>query len=380
MIGYKRIQLIIERALKLSANTGAKIMNYGSDNLYPQNIANLIYASKSATAAVEKATENIMCEGFANPEFAARTNANGQNMDDILEATANDVARFKGWAWIIQYGFTPSGFAPVNIYPVPFEFVRAELSDNYMKNPKVYKWKVFNNWDRTNVKASNPSENSTTYPTYDPANFMNEVNEDYGGDFTSHPGQLLYVNLGTTKPYPLSTFHAVQNEMGAEEKNGKYVNRTLGRGFHMLSIVTHGRFEEDAEQDDFRSALEDLMGSDNAGAVLTVRDDNMMDSDRPFIKVDQVGSAIDKDLYKAYVDPIRKDIAIAAWNLPMPLMDSSAVSYTNASGEVIKELQRVYRRSLLKVRNRISRELFQLFNVDSEYTKIKNDLEDVKPI
>ena len=77
MIGYKKIQLIIERALKLSANTGAKIMNYGSDNLYPQNIANLIYASKSATAAVEKATENIMCEGFANPEFAARTNENG---------------------------------------------------------------------------------------------------------------------------------------------------------------------------------------------------------------------------------------------------------------------------------------------------------------
>ena len=148
----------------------------------------------------------------------------------------------------------------------------------------------------------------------------------------------------------------------------------------MLSIVTHGRFEEDAEQDDFRSALTDLMGSDNAGAVLTVRDDNMMDSDRPFIKVDQVGSAIDKELYKAYVEPIRKDIAIAAWNLPIPLMDSSAVSYTNASGEVIKELQRVYRRSLLKVRNRISRELFQLFNVDSEYTKIKNDLEDVKPI
>ena len=34
MIGYKRIQLIVERALRLSANTGDKIITYGDGNLY----------------------------------------------------------------------------------------------------------------------------------------------------------------------------------------------------------------------------------------------------------------------------------------------------------------------------------------------------------
>ena len=96
MIGYKRIQLIVERALKLSANTGDKIITYGDGNLYPQEIANLIYASKTASAAVEKMTENIICEGFKNEEFRNMTNDNGLNMDDILENTANDLARFKG--------------------------------------------------------------------------------------------------------------------------------------------------------------------------------------------------------------------------------------------------------------------------------------------
>ena len=66
-----------------------------------------------------------------------------------------------------------------------------------------------------------------------------------------------------------------------------------------------------AAQEEFRNTLSEMMGSENAGSVLTVRDENVA-TDKPFIKVDQLGSPIDKDLYRAYVEPLRKDIAIAA--------------------------------------------------------------------
>ena len=372
MIGYKRIQLIVERALKLSANTGDKIITYGDGNLYPQEIANLIYASKTASAAVEKLTENIICEGFKNEEFRDMTNDNGLNMDDILENTANDLARFKGWAWIVQYGLREGGYVPVGVYNVPFEYVRAEKSENYLKDPKIYKWRVFNNWDRQTVKATQVMQNSTVYNTYDPKNAPNEI-ADCGG-LENYNGQLLYVNLCTTRPYPISTFHSVRNEMDAENKNGKYVSRTLGRGFHMCSIVTHGEFETDQEQQDFTDTLAEMMGSENAGSVLTVRNNNIEQKDK-FITVDQLGSPIDRELYKAYVEPLRKDIAISAYNIPLPLIDSSLLTFSNASGEVIKELQKVYRNSLSKVRQRISRELAQIFGVDISITEINNKFE-----
>ena len=372
MIGYKRIQLIVERALKLSANTGDKIITYGDGNLYPQEIANLIYASKTASAAVEKMTENIICEGFKNEEFKNMTNDNGLNMDDILENTANDLARFKGWAWIVQYGLREGGYVPVGVYNVPFEYVRAEKSENYLKDPKIYKWRVFNNWDRQTVKATQVMQNSTVYNTYDPKNAPNEI-ADCGG-LENYNGQLLYVNLCTTRPYPISTFHSVRNEMDAENKNGKYVSRTLGRGFHMCSIVTHGEFETDQEQQDFTDTLAEMMGSENAGSVLTVRNNNIEQKDK-FITVDQLGSPIDRELYKAYVEPLRKDIAISAYNIPLPLIDSSLLTFSNASGEVIKELQKVYRNSLSKVRQRISRELAQMFGVDISFTEINNKFE-----
>ena len=372
MIGYKRVQLIVERALKLSANTGDKIITYGDGNLYPQEIANLIYASKTASAAVEKLTENIICEGFKNEEFRNITNDNGLNMDDILENTANDLARFKGWAWIVQYGLREGGYVPVGVYNVPFEYVRAEKSENYLKDPKIYKWRVFNNWDRQTVKATQVMQNSTVYNTYDPKNAPNEI-ADCGG-LENYNGQLLYVNLCTTRPYPISTFHSVRNEMDAENKNGRYVSRTLGRGFHMCSIVTHGEFETDQEQQDFTDTLAEMMGSENAGSVLTVRNNNIEQKDK-FITVDQLGSPIDRELYKAYVEPLRKDIAISAYNIPLPLIDSSLLTFSNASGEVIRELQKVYRNSLSKVRQRISRELAQMFGVDISITEIKNKFE-----
>ena len=52
------------------------------------------------------------------------------------------------------------------------------------------------------------------------------------------------------------------------------------------------------------------------------------------------------------------------------------MTYSNASGEVIKELQKVYRNSLQKVRQRISRELYQVFGVDPSVTEIENKFDE----
>ena len=52
------------------------------------------------------------------------------------------------------------------------------------------------------------------------------------------------------------------------------------------------------------------------------------------------------------------------------------MTYSNASGEVIKEMQKVYRNSLQKIRQRISRELYQVFGVDPSVTEINNKFEE----
>lgn len=372
MIAHKKVNVIVDRALKVNARVSEKIVGYGDGNLYPQIISELIYASKTASLSVERLSEAIECEGFKNREFGEIKNAHGDNMDDILNMLAYDVARFRGCAVIVQYG---GDYRPKMIYPVPFEYVRAGLNKDYLTNPVIHKYVVFNNWDRQNIKSTVLDKMAVTYPAFDPDNFANEVIE-YGG-IENHPGQLLYMNFFTTKPYPLSPFHAVQSEMQAEAMNSTYVERTLTRGFHMCSIVSHGDFTEQEEQDNFVKGLKEIMGAQGAGSALLVRDDNLMlPQSRPFIKVDQLGTPIDANLYKAYNEPLKKDIASQAYNIPIPLVDSSLISFSNASGEVVKEMQKVYRRSVTKLRSKLSREIARALDVPTELCEIYNELEE----
>lgn len=372
MIAHKKVNVIVDRALKVNARVSEKIVGYGDGNLYPQIISELIYASKTASLSVERLSEAIECEGFKNRAFGEIKNAHGDNMDDILNMLAYDVARFRGCALIVQYG---GDYRPKMIYPVPFEYVRAGLNKDYLTNPVIHKYVVFNNWDRQNIKSTVLDKMAVTYPAFNPDNFANEVIE-YGG-IENHPGQLLYVNFFTTKPYPLSPFHAVQSEMQAEAMNSTYVERTLTRGFHMCSIVSHGDFTEQEEQDNFVNGLKEIMGAQGAGSALLVRDDNLMlPQSRPFIKVDQLGTPIDANLYKAYNEPLKKDIASQAYNIPIPLVDSSLISFSNASGEVVKEMQKVYRRSVAKLRSKLSREIACALDVPTELCEIYNELEE----
>lgn len=372
MIAHKKVNVIVDRALKVNAKVSEKIVGYGDGNLYPQIISELIYASKTASLSVERLSEAIECEGFKNREFGETKNAHGDNMDDILNMLAYDVARFRGCALIVQYG---GDYRPKMIYPVPFEYVRAGLNKDYLTNPVIHRYVVFNNWDRQNIKSTVLDKTAVTYPAFDPDNFANEV-EEYGG-IENHPGQLLYMNFFTTRPYPLSPFHAVQSEMQAEAMNSTYVERTLTRGFHMCSIISHGDFTEQEEQDNFVNGLKEIMGAQGAGSALLVRDDNLMlPQSRPFIKVDQLGTPIDADLYKAYNEPLKKDIASQAYNIPIPLVDSSLISFSNASGEVVKEMQKVYRRSVAKLRSKLSREIARALDVSTELCEIYNELEE----
>ncbi|WAX09113.1 hypothetical protein BT61P2_00041 [Bacteroides phage BT61P2] len=372
MIAHKKVNVIVDRALKINAKVSEKIVGYGDGNLYPQIISELIYASKTASLSVERLSEAIECEGFKDRQFGEMANAHGDNMDDILNMLAYDIARFRGCAVIVQYG---GDYRPQMIYPVPFEYVRAGLNKDYLTNPVIHKYVVFNNWDRQNIKSTVLDKTAVTYPAFNPDNFANEV-EEYGG-IENHPGQLLYMNFFTTKPYPLSPFHAVQSEMQAEAMNSTYVERTLTRGFHMCSIISHGEFPEQEDQDAFVKGIKEVMGAQGAGSAVLVRDENvMLPQSRPFIKVDPLGVPIDANLYKAYCEPLKKDIASQAYNIPVPLVDSSLISFSNASGEVVKEMQKVYRRSVTKLRSKLSREIAKAMDLPTEICEIYNELEE----
>ena len=71
------------------------------------------------------------------------------------------------------------------IYPVPFEYVRAGLNKDYLTNPVIHKYVVFNNWDRQNIKSTQLDKTAVTYPAFNPDNFADEV--EFFGGIENHP-------------------------------------------------------------------------------------------------------------------------------------------------------------------------------------------------
>ena len=57
MIAHKKVNVIVDRALKVNAKVSEKIVGYGDGNLYPQILSELIYASKTASLSVERNDE-----------------------------------------------------------------------------------------------------------------------------------------------------------------------------------------------------------------------------------------------------------------------------------------------------------------------------------
>ena len=136
----------------------------------------------------------------------------------------------------------------------------------------------------------------------------------------------------------------------------------------MCSIISHGEFTEQEEQDAFVKGIKDIMGAQGAGSAVLVRDENAL-TDKPFIKVDQLGVPIDANLYKAYNEPLKKDIASQAYNIPIPLVDSSLISFS-----------KVYRRSVTKLRSKLSREIARALDLPTEVCEIYNELEESNSI
>lgn len=356
-------------------NTSDDVLNYDSDNMYPQRIWWLLAASNTGMAAANEMASNIVCDGFANQKLGEHLNAHNDSLNNILSKIAFDYARFGGYYLNVQYNALGKA---VNVYHIPFEYVRIKLNDDYKKDSIVRAYKVFNNWERSS-DLSNETKKATEYKAYNPDSVLAEI-EEVGG-IENYNGQILCVARTKFKGYPMSPFHTVQNHLNIEHLNSVYLMRQFSNGFKDCSII---EFEEiqgsDGEgynpNEEFMDALSSMRGADAASSFLAIQRPVM--TDQASVRRTDLSSHVDKDLYKAYLEPISKQICMAAENLPLALIDISVLGGgLNTSGSILVELRRTYRERLLSIRNDISQSLARVFGVSELEFQIDDKLNQV---
>ena len=100
------IQTIKRPAKRVStrfiSNLGIK--SYGDDNLYPQNVADVIASSSTGKPCLNRYIRFIEGKGLKDFGFAAyKVNRTEETVDDITKLVAKDIGTYGGFALHVNY-------------------------------------------------------------------------------------------------------------------------------------------------------------------------------------------------------------------------------------------------------------------------------------
>ena len=259
-----------KRRLDTSYSPTLGIQSYGEDNLYPQNLRNIVAASSIGSECVDRYADFIEGNGFVSLDFAEMVvNRYGDTADSLHADVCRDFAMFGGFALHISYNI----FGKVaGVAHIPFENVRlCEPSENGI----IRQVAVHPDWSGEATRAGRKifvnKENTSYFNLFDPREYVVKHEIEAAGGLRAYGGQVLYYsNRG--KRYPLCKADRVVTEMSTDEglSNVRYRNARCNFMPSALVVVRKGSSQSDDDGNEFTQQLSTLQGDEQTGKLLVV--------------------------------------------------------------------------------------------------------------
>ena len=249
-----------------------EIQSYGADNLYPQRLSDVLSASLTGVGCLNRYIKFIRGNGLEDTVTGATIiNHTGETIDDILFLTAEDIARYGGFAWHIIY----NAMAEVaGIRVIPFEWVRLHSAD---ERGVISSVAVFDNWDgsrRKGGKSYRASKKTVKYlPVFTPD--RDKVWEEIksAGGVNYYTGQVLYVSSAGYLTYPLPRYDAAITDLSTDEGLANVKYRNVRCNF-LPSGMLLSQKGDDADDDTLSMSLTAFQGDVNVGKLMHITYDN----------------------------------------------------------------------------------------------------------
>lgn len=216
-----------EKQLRTRNDRIYHIQVYGETNDYPQRLQEVVGASITGGACVEQYGRFLFGRGFRQRDFfRAVVNGRGDVADDVLNAAADDLAMFGGFAlhvnWNALYEIT-------SVAHVPFEWLRfEELDDNYQFSRVA----LHPDWGRryTNLRRFR-SQDIDWFDLFDADRDAIRAQVEKAGGWDKWNGQIFYYSRRGPKSYPLPVYDSAVTDMSAEEGLSNLSYRNIRNGY-----------------------------------------------------------------------------------------------------------------------------------------------------
>lgn len=273
-----------KRRYNTSYDSMLGIQRWGTNNLYPQEMKQLVLSSGTGGICLERYATFIEGNGFNDEPFAEFVcNPLGETTDDILHKIASDLAYFGGFAIHVNYNALCQ---IVSIHHVPFECCRLEEENEDGTVTHIF---YHPDWSGNKTRKGNTilinKKTALKFYQFNPNKEVVLSQIVASGGIEQFRGQIMWVSIAGKNRYPLPIYDKIVTNLSTDEglDNVKYRNvrnnflpsgMLLRRRGSALTIDDSGKkvTQDEIEQmeEEGRETLETFMGDENTGSILEV--------------------------------------------------------------------------------------------------------------
>ena len=268
-----------EPALDLRYIKNLGIQSYDADNLYPQNVRNIVLNSKTGNGCLERYADYIEGRGITSELLAGFViNLDGETLADLHRLVSNDVAVNEGCAIHVNYDIDAN---IVSLHHIPFENARLVEPD---EEGNIRKVALHPDWSGQLTRNGKPVKINEANVDYidvfnpDPAIVLSQMQEAGGPQF--YKGQVFYYSHAGHLRYPYARFHAILSDMSTDEGLSNIMNRNVRNNFLPAGAFVRLKGQkltpegEDIEQDEitgeYDAELASMQGDTEALKILDI--------------------------------------------------------------------------------------------------------------
>lgn len=252
----------VDNRIQVKKHTTEGVLSYDIDNAYPQRVDNWINSSARGTLCVNTYAKFIIGKGFVDKRlYNTIINRKGLTVDGLLRITAQQYARFRGFAWHVNYNLLGQ---ITEITPLAFKNIRYECDKELNLTGRLA---YYTDWGRE-ISRSIDKNKIIYYDAYNPKSVLAMTSEG----LQVFKGQILYYT-GLTSNYPLASCDAVIEDLISDSQSKIFRLNNISTSFMASHAVITDKME-DEERENFAEDIKAFQGASNAGKVIHIEKSN----------------------------------------------------------------------------------------------------------
>ena len=353
------------------------LQSYDADNLYPQNVRNIVLNSKTGASCLERYKDYIEGRGIASAVLASlAVNLDGETLADLHRLVSDDLATLNGFA--IHANYNVDGRI-TSLHHIPFENVRLKEADEdgIVRHVALHPdWSGRLTRNGKPVKVDKNTVDIIDVFNPDPAIVQAQMAEAGGPQF--YKGQVFYYSAEGHLRYPFAKYHAVLADMSTDEGLSNIMNRNVRCNFlpsgafvrlkGQTTAYDDGGFEE---PDTYSDDLAAIQGDTNA---LKIMDITVETKEEMPEFVNMQGNNYDKEFTATAAeikDCIYSEFGQEGW---LSLRNGKV----GFSGTLISDMERDYARRQVKTQAALTQTYIRLLSNWAEVLPATADLESLR--